>query len=210
MSLSFFITEPTIVIELRHAGFVDGPAVLRRCASLRIRRERCVTTCMRVGLSHRKNGLLSAFALSMNFSARSRISSSTVSIRFGIQRAGVLDLLLADLAPARLHGRVVRVRRPAVDHVARTDFVHQGPADSWGGRVLHGIEVIEIAEELVEAVDRRQELVQVAKMVLAELAGGVAHRFECGGDRRRLVRAFRSWRRPGPRWSCRCGSAIRR
>ena len=41
--------------------------------------------------------------------------------------------------------------------------------------VFHRVEVIEIAEELVEAVHRRQELVLVAKMVLAELAGGVAH-----------------------------------
>src|SRR5262245_44917823 len=40
--------------------------------------ERCVTTCMRVGFSHRKNGLPSALALSTNLSALARISSSTV------------------------------------------------------------------------------------------------------------------------------------
>ena len=45
--------------------------------------ERWVTMCMRVGLSQRKNGLPSALALSMNLNERSRISSSTVSIRFG-------------------------------------------------------------------------------------------------------------------------------
>ena len=45
--------------------------------------DRCVTMCMRVGLSHTKNGLSSALALSMNLRARSRISSSTVSIRLG-------------------------------------------------------------------------------------------------------------------------------
>ena len=39
--------------------------------------------CMRVGLSQRKNGLPSALALSMNLKERSRISSSTVSIRLG-------------------------------------------------------------------------------------------------------------------------------
>ena len=39
--------------------------------------------CMRVGLSQRKKGLFSAFALSMNLKDKSRISSSTVSIRFG-------------------------------------------------------------------------------------------------------------------------------
>ena len=71
------------VVELRHAGFVDGPAVLRVAQRLVLRRDRCVTMCMRVGLSHRKNGLSSALALSMNLNDRSRISSSTVSIRFG-------------------------------------------------------------------------------------------------------------------------------
>ena len=37
----------------------------------------------------------------------------------GIERAGILNLLLADLAPARHLRRVVGVGRPAVDHVAR-------------------------------------------------------------------------------------------
>ena len=41
--------------------------------------------------------------------------------------------------------------------------------------IFHRIEVIEVAKELIEAVHRRQELVLVAKMVLAELAGGIAH-----------------------------------
>ena len=49
------------------------------------------------------------------------------------------------------------------------------------GLVL-GIQVVEIAEELVEAVHRRQELVAVAEMVLAELAGHVALRLEQFGD----------------------------
>ena len=42
-------------------------------------------------------------------------------------------------------------------------------------RVFHRVEVIEVAEELVEAVDRGQELVAIAEVVLAELARGVAH-----------------------------------
>ena len=45
-------------------------------------------------------------------------------------------------------------------------------------RLVLGIEVVEVAEELVEAVDGRQELVAVAEMVLAELAGDVAQRLE--------------------------------
>ena len=55
-------------------------------------------------------------------------------------------------------------------------------------RVLHRIQVIEVAEELVEAVDGGQELIEVAQVVLAELPGGVAHRLERCGDGRRLRR----------------------
>ena len=43
-------------------------------------------------------------------------------------------------------------------------------------RLLLGVEVVEVAEELVEAVHRRQELVAVAEVVLAELARGVSLR----------------------------------
>ena len=103
----------------------------------------------------------------------------------GVERAGVLDLLLADLAPARLFGRVVLVGRPAMDHVARADLVLQLGRVGVEGRVLHRVEVVEVAEELVEPVDRGQELVEVAQVVLAELAGGVAHRLEGRGDGRR-------------------------
>ncbi len=102
--------------------------------------------------------------------------------------AGVLDLLLADLAPARLLGRVVRVGRPGVDHVARADLVLERRRVVGMARVLHRVQVIEVAEELVEAVHRGQELVQVAQVVLAELAGGVAHGLEHRGDGRRLRR----------------------
>ena len=62
-------------------------------------------------------------------------------------------------------------------------------------RLILGIQVIEIAEELVEAVHRRQEFVAVAEMVLAELAGRIALRLEQVGDRRILLRQplFRGW-----------------
>jgi hypothetical protein len=49
-------------------------------------------------------------------------------------------------------------------------------------RVFHRVQVIEVAEEFIEPVDGRQELILVAKMILAELAGGVALRFERGGN----------------------------
>ena len=59
-------------------------------------------------------------------------------------------------------------------------------------RVFHRVEVIQVAEELVEAVDGRQELVAIAEMVLAELAGGVALRLERGGNGHSLGRQCRS------------------
>jgi hypothetical protein len=50
-------------------------------------------------------------------------------------------------------------------------------------RLLLGVEVVEVAEELVEPVDRRQVLVEVAEVVLAELPGRVAQRLEQLRDR---------------------------
>ena len=62
----------------------------------------------------------------------------------------------------------------------------RGRANSWSLRelvgvrvvellgLLFGVEVVQVAEELVEAVHGRQVLVLVAEVVLAELAGGVA------------------------------------
>jgi hypothetical protein len=51
-------------------------------------------------------------------------------------------------------------------------------------RLLLRVQVVEVPEELVEAVVRRQVLVAVAEVVLAELAGGVAVVLQQDGDRR--------------------------
>ena len=51
-------------------------------------------------------------------------------------------------------------------------------------RLFLGVEVVEIAVELVEAVHGRQKLVAVAQVVLAELPGRIAQRLEQLGDRR--------------------------
>ena len=70
-------------------------------------------------------------------------------------------------------------------------------------RLLLGVEVVEVAEELVEAVDRRQRLVAVADVVLAELPRGVAETLEQAADRRiELAHAHRrageaDFRQPG-------------
>ena len=51
-------------------------------------------------------------------------------------------------------------------------------------RLLLGVQVVEVAEELVEPVDGGQELVAVAEMVLAELAADITMRLEQLGHRR--------------------------
>src|SRR5262245_31043290 len=54
--------------------------------------------------------------------------------------------------------------------------------------IFHRVEVIQIPKELVEPVDCRQELVQIAQVILAKLSRGVALRFERGGNRAGLCR----------------------
>ena len=146
--------------------------------------------CMRVALNQQKNGLPALCCRSMKSSEPARNSSSTVSMRLLRQRAGVLDRLLADAAEARILRRIVAVGRLALQHAARAELgAELGVLRVVGVlRLLLGIEVVEVAEELVEAVHGRQELVAVAEMVLAELAGGVALRLEQLGERRVLVR----------------------
>ena len=79
----------------------------------------------------------------------------------------------------------------AVDHSARAEALAEvGEVLSRRVvgqlRLLLGVQVVQVAEELVEAVVAGQELVLVAKMVLAELAGRVPQRLEQLGDRRVL------------------------
>src|SRR5215469_1508079 len=52
----------------------------------------------------------------------------------------------------------------------------------WILRLLFGVKVVKVAKELVEAVNRRQELILVAEVVLAELAGDIALVLEQLGD----------------------------
>ena len=102
------------------------------------------------------------------------ISSSMVSMRFLVSGPVSVDRL-----PALAVG-------DAVQHAARTELLlERGILRIVGQlRLLLGVEVIEIAEELVEAVHGRQVFVPIAEMVLAELAGGVAERLEQFGDGR--------------------------
>ena len=102
------------------------------------------------------------------------------------ERAGVLDGLLADLAEARIDRGVVLVGRLAPEHAARPELRAVGRVLRIVGqlRLFLGIEVVEVAEEFVEAVDGRQRFVAVADVVLAELAGGVAEVLEQAADGR--------------------------
>ena len=50
-------------------------------------------------------------------------------------------------------------------------------------RFFFGVQVIEIAEEFVEAVDRRQVFIPVANMVLPELPCRISERLQQLGDR---------------------------
>ena len=122
---------------------------------------------------------------------RQRVVADLVVDRFHARRTqltGVLDLLLADLAPARVDRRIVGGRRPRVQHVARTHDIQQVLRIVRMARVFHRVEVVEVAVELVEPVHGRQEFVAVAEVVLAELARGVAHRLQDGCQRDRLRR----------------------
>src|SRR5215472_13946088 len=54
--------------------------------------------------------------------------------------------------------------------------------------IRHGIEVVQITEEFIEAMKCRQVFVQIAEMILAKLSRGVALRFERSCDRAGLCR----------------------
>ena len=138
---------------------------------------RCVQTCMRVVLNQTKNGLLVLVRRSMNFGRRGEDLLDRRSASRSGERAGVFDRLPA-LAVT-----------PRMQHAARPELLPElGILRIVVGLgLLLGIEVVEIAEELVEPVHGRQVLVAVAEVVLAELAGGVALRLEQVGNRRRPV-----------------------
>ena len=109
-------------------------------------------------------------------------------VREGRQRTFVFYALTADAAPARHLRRVVSVGGPGMHEIARADLVPPVGREGVPIWVRHGVEVVQVAEELVEAVQCRQVLVAVAQVVLAELAGLVAHRLEHGGERDGLGR----------------------
>ena len=102
------------------------------------------------------------------------ISSSMVSMRFLV--SGPVSLIVCPPLPSAMQWSTPR---------GPNCFLNFGSFGIVGQfRLFLGIQVIEIAEEFVEAMHGRQEFVAVAQVVLAELAGGVAERLEQLGDGR--------------------------
>ena len=92
------------------------------------------------------------------------------------QRTGVLDLAVGRGPDDTAWPELLPERRAiGRDHVTGIVRVF---------RLLLGIQVVEIAEELVETVVRGQVLVTIAEVVLAKLPGGVTAGLEQGRNRR--------------------------
>src|SRR5215211_7740647 len=149
-----------------------------------------VQMCMRLGLNQTKNGFRSRFARSMKVDrGLEELLIDRLHALLG-ERPGVLALLLAPGAEALIVARRVGGGGDAFENAAWTEL----RAESRILRIVRmlglilGVEVIEVAEKLVEAMHGRQELVAVAEMVLAELSGRVALRLEQLGNRRVLRR----------------------
>ncbi len=83
---------------------------------------------------------------------------------FAVQRPCVFDALLSDLAETRVHRRVINVRRHTIQNASRSVALVKpiilGPITKlW---LFFGIEMIEIAVKLIEAMNGRQMLVPVS------------------------------------------------
>jgi hypothetical protein len=112
-----------------------------------------------------------------------------VHVRVRRQRTAIDDHLLADPAPARIGGRIVQTGRLAVYNVARAEIGKKLRRLRVIGFIgfFHGVEVVEDAVELVEAMHRGQVFIPVTKVVLADLRRCISVRLEQFGDRRILV-----------------------
>jgi hypothetical protein len=179
--LEFLHDRADDVVELRHTGLVDGPAVLRRAQLIVFLGE--------VGDDvHARRVEPAEERLATSLGPVDELHGVCQDLVIDglhpiwIECARVLDPLLADLAPTRLDGRIVLVGRPAVQHVAWADLVDESRWVVGMRRVFHSVEVIEIAEKLFKAVKCGQIFVEIAQVILSELARRVAHRLESGSN----------------------------
>ena len=140
---------------------------------------------MRVPLNQQKNGLPAACWRFMKSMAAAEVSSSIVSMRF-LVRAPVSSIVCLPTLPKRGSIRgIVDVGRLAIENAARAELGEVGRVLRIVGqlRLLLGVEMVEVAEELIEAVHGRQRGVAIADVVLAELARGIAEVLEQAADR---------------------------
>ncbi len=164
--------QADVVIELGHAGFLDGPAVLRVSHFLVLVRE--------MGDDVHPGRIDPAEErLAVRFGLVNELQCDVTDFvvhgfhPLGKECACVFDFLFADLSPARHLGGVILISGPAMDHVARADDVQQLLWIAWVRGVFHRIEVIEVDEELIEAMHGRQVFIEIAEVVFAKLAGGL-------------------------------------
>jgi hypothetical protein len=188
--------QADIVVMLQHAGAVEiglRAVFLRRVAPL------IVETGIEVhagGVEPDEEGLAVGLGL-LHKGLRLGNDFPGIEVLHPLlsQRASVLALLFADLTEARVLGRVVDVGGDTVEHTTGAELllVVFDIARVGLGEVLViallglflSIQVIEVAEELVEAVHSRQMRVTIAEVILAELAGGVAVLLQDLGQARR-------------------------
>src|SRR5205823_8854427 len=93
----------------------------------------------------------------------------------------------ANASVARIRSGIIFIRRPAVQYTARgkvfiklRKILLRGPVGELG--LFFGIEVIEVAERLIESVKSWQVLIAVTEMVLAKLPGRVTQRLQQFGN----------------------------
>jgi hypothetical protein len=160
-----------------------------------------VRKCMRVPLHQTRTRACRPWCCSLDeVDGGGEVSSSTVSMRFLV--SGPVSSIFCPSAG------------PGVDHAARAELLAEGLAVGQHHvagvvlvlRLLLGVEVVEVAEELVEAVVGRQVLVAVAEVVLAELAGGVALALSRPAMVGSSTCACPPRRRAGRPWTGRCGT----
>src|SRR4029077_17089347 len=102
-----------------------------------------------------------------------------------VERTCVLAVLLTPFAEARVLARRLDSGCRAPKHATGTELEFELSVLGIFGvlGLILSVQVIKIAEELIEAMNGGQEFVAVAKMVLAELPGRVTQRFEQFGER---------------------------
>ncbi len=83
---------------------------------------------------------------------------------------------------------LLRNGRAGVNHVAWANLGQQILGIVAVRRIFHRVQVIEVAEELIEPMNRGKEFIEVTKVILAELPGGVTHGLERRGDGGRCIR----------------------